>query len=189
MGTEIDRVKFHTFIASVRQEILNMKSGESRFRNGALHFDKGEESSPALNRLRLFEENPTAKNLTEFLTLAKQDFGGRCADEFKLWSSAIFEPEAFNPPTPPVRDFEVQIKDCFYDCFKAVSIPMSPKQIELLEKHTFKLANVFRTEISKGIGTQLEVLVQRLKQKEANEHPRPEVKDKEEVKEETTDNG
>ena len=183
MSTEMDRVRFHTFIANVRQEILNMKSGESRFRAGALHFDKGEESSPALNRLRLFEENPTPKNLTEFLVLAKQDFGGRCADEFKLWSSSIFEPEAFNPVAPPVKDFEVQIKDCFYDCFKAVSIPMSPKQIELLEKHAFKLANVFRAEISKGIGAQLEVLVQRLKQEET----KPEVK--EEVKEETTDNG
>lgn len=176
MSTEMDRVRFHTFIANVRQEILNMKSGESRFRAGALHFDKGEESSPALNRLRLFEENPTPKNLTEFLVLAKQDFGGRCADEFKLWSSAIFEPEAFNPPVPTVREFEIQVKDCVYDCFRSVSIPMSPKQIELLEKHTFKLANVFRAEISKGIGTQLEALVKRLKENEVKEEVKEEVK-------------
>lgn len=166
----INRARLQSFLANVKQEVLNMKSGDSRFRNGALHFDKGDSSSPAINRLKLFEENPTPKNLTEFLNIAKQDFGSRCADEFKLWASAIFEPEAFEAKAPPAKDFEVQIKDCFYDCFKAVSIPMSPKQIELLDKHAFKLASVFRMEIFKGIQEQLEVLVKRLKESESKDN-------------------
>jgi hypothetical protein len=133
-----------------------------------LHLEKG--TCPALHRLEIFENGPTKQNLSEFLLLAKQDWGGRCAEAFTLWSDAVFTDE-ITATTPPVtRAFEVNIKDCFYDCFKAVSIAMTPKQIELLERHAFKLAAVFKAEISKAIGEQLETLVKRLKEKETKDN-------------------
>jgi len=164
---EINRQRLQQFLTNVNQEILNMRSGESKFRTGAWHPEK--DTCPALNRLKLFEDNPTAKNLTEFLALAKQDWGSRASDAFKLWSDAIFKPEAFEPVKPPVKEFSVLVKDHIYDFFKVVSTPMTPKQVELLEKHATLFAKTIKEEVSKEMVIQIKALVDQMKKDEGND--------------------
>jgi len=165
MSTEINRQRLQTFLTNVRQEILNMQSGDSKFRNGALHLEK--DTCPALNRLKIFEDNPTPKNLTEFLALAKQDWGSRASDAFKLWSGAIFKPEAFEPTKAPAKDFAVLVKDHIYDFFKVVSTPMTPKQVDLLEKHATLFAKTIKEEVSKEMVIQIKALVEQMKKDES----------------------
>ena len=165
--SDINRQRLQSFLTNVNQEILNMKSGDSKFRNGALHVEK--DTCPALNRLKVFEENPTAKNLTEFLDLAKQDWGIRAGTAFKEWSHDIFKPEAFEPAKPPVKEFGVLVKDHIYDFFKVVSTSMTPKQVELLEKHATLFAKTIKEEVSREMVVQIKALVDQMKKDEGND--------------------
>ncbi len=158
----LDKPHLRTFLRNVKQEIENMKAGEGKFLKRALHFEKG--TSPALNRLKIFEEFPTKKNLDEFVDHAIQDFGKMCGDAFKSWSSLVFQDLTPVEDRKPIeKTFETQIKDIFYDCFKAAHIPLDPNQMDLLERHTRKMANIFQAEIHKGISTEIAALVKHLK--------------------------
>ncbi len=162
--TEFDRTRFLAFIGNVRQEILNMKSGEGKWRPGALHFEK--DTSPALHRLELLEGNPTPGNLTQFLELSVQDFGAATGKAFKDWSHSIFPPDATKKAAPVVKAFDVAIKDGFYDMFKAARIPLEPKQIILLEKAAMRIAKTFEQKIAVATGFAVGNLVKKLKDKE-----------------------
>jgi hypothetical protein len=159
---EYNRERFLAFIANVDQEILNMRSGEGRFRPGALHFEK-DKASPVLHRLTQLKDNPSAGNLAQFIEIAKQDFGKATATAFANWSRAIF-PENPNTVKKHVpKAFDVAIKDGFYDLFKAAQIPLTPKQVELLEIHSLKLARTFDTKIQEVVRAQLQELVSKSK--------------------------
>ena len=163
-NTEFNRDRFIKFVANVRQEILNMQSGEGRWRPGALHFEK--DTSPAMHRLQLLEDNPTEGNLKQFIELAKQDFGAATAKAFKDWSHSIFPEPPKEKRAPVVKAFDVAIKDGFYDFFKVARIPLEPKQIVLMEKTALRLATTFKTEIDRAVKERLEVLIQATKKKE-----------------------
>ena len=158
MSEEFNRERFLQFVGNVRQEILNMQSGEGRWRPGALHFEK--DTSPAMHRLELLEGNPTQGNLTQFLELAQQDFGKATADNFKNWSHSIFPVDPIVRKEPVVKPFDVAFKDVVYDLFKGVSIPMSPKQIELLERHALTMARLLDRTVKTEIRAQLKRIVQ-----------------------------
>jgi hypothetical protein len=166
-NTEFNRERFLQFVGNVRQEILNMQSGEGRWRPGALHFEK--DTCPAMHRLELLEQNPTPGNLTQFLELAKQDFGTATANNFKNWSHSIFPEEPKKVSQPTTKPFNVSIKDDFYDMFKAARIPLEPKQILLLEKTALRMAKTFEQKIAATVGFQLGNLVKELKDKEKKE--------------------
>lgn len=160
----LDKKHLRTFLSNVDQEIINIQAGESKFRHGAMHFEKG--TCPALNRLKMFRDYPTKKNLEQFIALAGQDFGQTAAEAFRTWSARIHDeltPAAEKKPV--VRPFDVVIKDGFYDMFKATRIPLDQKQVDLLEKNSAKLSRAFRDEISKEVKTQLEALVSKLETK------------------------
>jgi hypothetical protein len=159
---EFDRERFNRFIANIDQEILNMRSGEGRFRPGALHFEK-DKASPVLNRLELLKANPTKDNLTQFLDIAKQDFGAATAKAFTDWSASIFPVDPMVRKTRVVKPFDVAIKDGFYNLFKVVQIPMSPKQLELMEATSLRLAHVFEEKIAAEVKAQLTTLVSKAK--------------------------
>jgi len=156
----LDKKRLRMFLSSVDQEILNIQAGESQYRGGALHFESG---CPALNRLDLFRNNPTRKNLDEFLALAAQDFGNDVGAAFTKWSITIHdELTAKEDKKPIVRSFDSIIKGCFYDMFKAARVSLDQGQMDLLERHSSKMAKAFKEENSREIRSQLEVLVKRL---------------------------
>ena len=147
-----------------------MKVGESKFRTGALHFEK--DTCPALHRFTVFQEHPSKKNLDEFVTIAKQDFGIRAAEAFGTWGSGLFETPANAPDAPKnIKPFEVRVKDGLYDCFKAAQIPLGPTQVEALERASLRLANSFQAEISRTVLEQLKILVEKIKEKKPPEVP------------------
>jgi hypothetical protein len=119
-----------------------------------------------MHRLELLEQNPTPGNLTQFLELAKQDFGTATANNFKNWSHSIFPEEPKKVSQPTTKPFNVSIKDDFYDMFKAARIPLEPKQILLLEKTALRMAKTFKEEIDRSVKERLEVLVAATKKKE-----------------------
>lgn len=166
---DINRNRLIQFLADVDQEILNMRSGEGRWYGGALCFDKGPESSPVMHRLTVFKEYPTRKNLKEFFELAEQDFGKLTADNFRTWGAAIFPETSKERTARTVRPFSVQFKDAFYDIFKAVDTPMTPKQVEKIEVVSLRLAKTFEQHVSDTVEAQLGALVKALKAKEAKE--------------------
>jgi hypothetical protein len=138
-----------------------MKSGEGKFLNRAIHFEKG--TSPALSRLKIFEEFPTRKNLDEFIALSTQDFGKICGNGFESWSKLVFKDLTPVEDRKPIKKpFETQIKDSFYDCFRIARIPLEPKQIDALETATRRMANIFHEEMKGMVKDQLEVLVKKL---------------------------
>lgn len=164
----VDKKRLRSFIRNVRQEILNLQAGESRFRNGAIHFEGSVSKSkpPVIVRLDALDEYPSQKNLDTFLALAKQDLGAAVGEAFTSWSAGIFTPEEKEKAKAPVKTFELQIKDGFYDLFRAANIPLNPKQVDLITKHSVKLARTFQGEIQKTIGDQLKVLVEKMREKE-----------------------
>ena len=165
MSETINRTKLQQFIANVDQEVLNMLSGEGTKRPGTLHFEAGKNSCPVMNRWEIFKETPTSANLTKFIELAKQDFGGPTGELFEGQSQAIFTVEkVVSRPTP--KAFDVSVKDAFYDMFKTARIPMEPKQVERIEAIALKLAAVFDKKVSDAVAAQLGALVKSLKKKE-----------------------
>lgn len=135
-----------------------MCAGEGTHRPGVLHFETGKNSCPVMNRLEILKNTPTQKNLDEFLALAAQDFGGPTADFFKGQSQAIFVRTVEGGPKF-VKDFDLAIKDGFYDMFKAARISMEPKQVELIETHALRLARVIETKIATSVGFQVGLTV------------------------------
>ena len=148
---EFNRERFLSFLTSIDQEILNMQSGEGKFRPGAIHFEKGK-ASPVLFRLEQLKENPTSANLLLFIEIAKQDFGLSTAKAFKDWSHDIFPVDPKVKAKPVVKPFATVVKDGFYDMFKAAQVPLSPKQVELLEAASLRLAQAFENKIAIGVG-------------------------------------
>jgi hypothetical protein len=75
---------------------------------------------------------------------------------------------------PVAKPFDVALKDGFYDMFKVVQIPMSPKQLERMEATSLKLAKVIEQKIAVTVGfavgnavrEQLQDLVSKAKLKE-----------------------
>jgi len=162
---KFDKARVKAFIKSVEQEILNIKAGESKYRKGAMHFEKG--LSGAVNRLDIFQQTPTKKNLDEFLSISKQDFGATVAGAFEIWSAGIYtEVTADEKPVPVERSFETKLQDFYYNLFKIGLIPLSPEQMNRFKLEVDKIAAAIKAEISSDIGKQLEVLVKRLKKKE-----------------------
>jgi hypothetical protein len=164
---DINRQRLIQFLADVDQEILNMRAGEGRWYHRALCFDKGPESSPVMHRLTVFKEYPTRKNLKEFFEISEQDFGKLTTDNFRTWGAAIFPETAKETKARTVRPFSVQFKDAFYDIFKAVDTPMTPKQVEKIETVSLRLAATFERHVSDTVEAQLGALVRALKK----EHP------------------
>jgi hypothetical protein len=141
-----------------------------------------------LHRLELFKANPTADNLVQFIEIAKQDFGTSTGQAFADWSHGIFPDGGGRVQVKPVvKPFAVIVKDGFYDLFKAAQIPLGPKQVELLEIHSLKLAKAFEDKIATGVGfqfgsllretvdkavrTQLKALVEKSKEVEKDTNP------------------
>ena len=158
MAEAINRERLIQFLSNVDQEVLNMCAGEGTHRPGVLHFEAGKNSCPVMNRLEILKNTPTQKNLDEFLALAAQDFGGPTADFFKGQSQAIFVRTVEGGPKF-VKDFDLAIKDGFYDMFKAARISMEPKQVELIETHALRLARVIETKIATAVGFQVGLTV------------------------------
>ncbi len=159
---EFNRERFLSFLTSVDQEILNLQSGEGKFRSGAIHFEKGK-ASPVLFRLQQLKDNPTKKNLDEFIVIAKQDFGTTTGQAFSDWSHSIFPVDLAVKAKPVVKPFSVAIKDGFYDMFRAAQIPLTPKQVELLEVASLKLAQAFDVKVQETVRAQLKTLVEKSK--------------------------
>ena len=171
-NSEYDKKRLRTFIRNVRQEILNLQAGESKYRTSALHFEtgvSGDSRVPVMFRLEQFENHPSKKNLESFLELASQDLSARAGIAFEGWSRNIFPqtPEAL--AKAQIKPFDLQIKDGFYDLFRAAQIPMTPQQVDLIMTHSGKLAKAFQGEIHKTIKDQLETLVAKLKTQEEKE--------------------
>jgi len=168
---EYDKKRLRTLIRNVRQEILLMQAGESKYRTSALHFEQsvaGDSQTPIAFRLDQLEKHPSKKNLASFLEIASQDLSARAGAAFDSWSKNIFhqDPEAL--AKAQIKPFELQIKDGFYDLFRAAQIPLNPKQVDLVMTHSGKLAKAFQGEIHKTIKDQLETLVKKLKTEEAS---------------------
>ena len=157
----LNKERLRQFLTNVDQEILNLQAGESKYRGGAIHFEKG--GLGVMNRLKMFRDNPTKDNLEQFIALAKQDFGATCGNAFETWSVPIHDqltPDAEKEPVE--RSFENKIKNGFYDMFKAARVSLDQKQVEQIERASWKMAKTFKEENSKEIRSQLEVLVKRL---------------------------
>ncbi len=174
MSETVNRDRLVQFLANIDQEIANMCSGEGQHRPGTLHFELGKNSAPVMHRLEVLKENPTKKNLDQFLELAAQDFGAATADFFRGQSQAIFTPDKAAASKPVPKAFDVAIKDIMYDLFRTVRIAMEPKQVERIEALSLKLADVIETKIATAVGfavgntvkDQLGALVKGLKAKE-----------------------
>jgi hypothetical protein len=158
--SEINRERFTQFIASVEQEIANIKVGEGKFRSGAIHFEENK-SHPVLFRLERLKENPTQENLDQFIEIAKQDFGLSTGQAFADWSHSIFPAKLNVRKKAPTKTFDLVIKDGFYDMFKAAQVPLTPKQVELLEKTSLRLAQGFDQKIQDTVREQLTTLVEK----------------------------
>ncbi len=168
----LDKKRLRMFLSSVDQELLNIQAGESQYRGGAIHFEKG--TCPAKNGLELFRNNPTLKNLDNFLALASQDFGNTVGEAFTKWAITIRDELTTTEDKKPVeRSFESIIKGCFYDMFKAARVSLDQTQMGLLERQSHKMATAFKEENSKEIRSQLEVLVKRLERTRAETKAEP----------------
>ena len=146
----IDLNRARTFINNVKQEVANMKSGEGRFRGGALHFDKG--TSPAMNLLTIFENTPTPDTLDAFLDICGQDFGKSCQEAFRTWAHSVFTTGELDPnfkKGPPVRTFSEGLRDRFYDAFKAAGINMTPAQMDRLNLAMVDMSKLISTEVDR----------------------------------------
>ncbi len=89
---EYDKKRLRTFIRNVRQEILNLQTGESKFRTSAIHFPQTVSGAKpgVVFRLDQLDEHPSQKNLDLFLLLAAQDLSAQAGVAFKDWSTGIF---------------------------------------------------------------------------------------------------
>lgn len=163
----LSKKKLPQFLKSVRQEILNIQSGEPRWRTGpALHFEVGK-AVPIHTTLERFQDNPTKKNYDGFIAQASQDLGAPTGKGFDTWGQGLWHTIKDGKPTPtPSKAFEAKLFDGLYDCFKVARIQLEPKQIEAFEKATLRLARTFSAEINSEIRNQLAEIVANLKKAE-----------------------
>ena len=171
-NSEYDKKRLRTFIRNVRQEILNLQAGESKYRTSALHFEvgvSGDSRVPVMFRLEQLENHPSQKNLDSFLEIASQDLSARAGAAFKSWSMTIFHQDPEVLAKAQIKPFDLQIKDGFYDLFRAAQIPMTPQQVDLITVHSGKLAKAFQREIRETIRTQLDELVEKLHKEKTEE--------------------
>ena len=170
----LDKQQLSRFLKNVRQEIMNIQSGEARWRTGpALHFEQ-DKAVPILSVLERFATSPTKKNYDGLIAQASQDLGKPTGDGFATWGQPLFkEVTAKGVPVVASKTFAASIKDGIYDCFRVAKISMDQKQVDLMEAATTRMANAFQAEISKAVGEQLNELVARLKLKEAQAKPTP----------------
>ena len=169
-NSEFDKDRLRTFIRNVRQEILNLQAGESRFRTSALHFEQtlSGDGPGVMVRLDALDKHPSKENLEYFLLLAAQDLSAQAGAAFKTWSQGIFPVSAEAAAKALIKPFDLQIKDGFYDLFKAAQIPLNPKQVDLIMVHSGKLAKAFQGEIQKTVKEQLDTLVTKIKTEDAS---------------------
>jgi len=134
-NSEYDRDRLRTLIRNVRQEILLMQAGESKYRTSALHFEtsvSGDSQTPVMFRLEQLEKHPTKKNLASFLEIASQDLSARAGVAFEGWSRNIFPQNPAVLAKTQIKPFDLVVKDGFYDLFRAAQIPLNPKQVDLI---------------------------------------------------------
>lgn len=163
----LDKKLLARFLKNVQQEILNIQSGEPKWRTGPpLHFETNK-AVPVLAVLERFQQAPTKANYDAFIAQATQDLGKPTGDGFATWGQSLFiEVSTKGTPVAASKTFAAAIKDGFYDCFRVARISMDQKQVDRMEKATDRMANVFQAEISKAVGDQLDALVARLKKAE-----------------------
>lgn len=164
---EFDKKKLRQFLSNIRQEILNIQSGEPRWRTGpALHFETGK-AVPIYATLERLQENPTKKTYDAFIAQASQDLGAPTGKGFATWGQGTFIKVEDDKPAPtPSKKFEAKLFDGLYDCFKVARIQLEPKQIEAFEKATLRLARTFSEEINNEIRKQLSEVVEKMKAKD-----------------------
>ena len=160
----INKEKVPQFLKSVRQEILNIQSGEAKWRTGpALHFEVNK-AVPVNATLERFQANPTKETYDAFITQASQDLGKPTGDGFKTWGQGLFNTVKDGKPAPqPSKKFEAKLFDGFYSVFKVARIQLEPKQIEQFEAATAQLAKTFSAEIHREMRAQLAETVAKLK--------------------------
>lgn len=181
----LNKEKLPQFLKNVRQEILNIQSGEAKWRTGPpLHFELNK-AVPIHATLERFQENPTKNTYDAFIRQASQDLGKPTGDGFHTWGQGLFNTVRDGTPTPtPSKKFEAKLFDGFYSVFKVARIQLEPKQIEQFERATAQLAKTFSEEIHREMRAQLKETVAKLKTAEA---PKKEVmiKDQEELAQRT----
>ena len=163
----LNKEKVPQFLKNVRQEILNIQSGEAKWRTGpAIHFETNK-AIPVEATLDRFQANPTKKTYDEFIRQASQDLGKPTGDGFATWGMNLFNTVKDGKPTPtPSKKFEAKLFDGFYSVFKVARIQLEPKQIEAFEAATAQLAKTFSEEIHREMRTQLTETVAKLKKAE-----------------------
>ena len=167
----LNQKKLTPFLKNVRQEILNIRSGEAKWRTGPpLHFEAGK-AIPVNATLERFQENPIKKNFDTFIAQATQDLGKPTGDGFERWGIGLWHEvtEEGEPVVAVDKPFAATIKDGFYDCFKTAHISLDQKQVDLLGKAADRMAVAIDKQIFKGISSQLDALVARLKKAEKND--------------------
>ncbi len=175
MGKEyvLNQKKLTPWLKNVRQEILNIRSGEAKWRTGPpLHFEEGK-AVPVNATLERFQENPTRKNFDAFIVQATQDLGKPTGDGFATWGVGLWNVVTTEgePVVAVDKPFADTIKDGFYDCFKTAHISLDQKQVDRLGVAANRMAVAIDKQIFKGISSQLDVLVaaQRAAEAKAND--------------------
>jgi hypothetical protein len=84
----LQETEYNKGLNNVKKEIKKIKNGTSKLIKGAINQDK---KMLAIIRLERLEEDTTIENLREFLSVARQDFGARIANQFKEWFLHAFK--------------------------------------------------------------------------------------------------
>ena len=163
----LHKEKLPQYLKNVRQELLNIQSGEARWRRGpALHFEIGK-AVPIEATLNRFQDFPSKENFDAFIFQATQDLGKPTGDGFKTWGQDLFHTIHEGKPTPtPNKKFEAKLFDGLYSVFKVARIQLEPKQIDAFEKAAAGLAKTFSEEIHREMKAQLSETVAKLKKAE-----------------------
>ena len=161
---EFDKKKLQQFLSNVRQEILNIQSGEAKWRTGPpLHFEVGK-AVPIHATLERFQANPTKKTYDDFIAIAHQDLGAPTGKGFATWGQGVFTKiEGDKPAPPPSKKFTAKLFDGFYSIFKVARIQLEPTQIAMFEAATAQLAKTFSEEIHREMKIQLAETVAKVK--------------------------
>ncbi len=175
----LNKEKLPQFLKNVRQEILNVRSGEAKWRTGPpLHFEEGK-AVPVNATLERFQDNPTKKTFDDFIRQASQDLGRPTGDGFATWGMSLWSKVIDDTGKEPKVDktFAATIKDGFYDCFKVAHISLDQKQVDLLAAAAGRMAVSIDKQVFKHISSQLDTLVARVKKAEEIEAEKVVVED------------
>lgn len=88
---KFDSEKLTDAINEIRSEIEKIRRGESNLTTYAI--DPGDFSFPTGNRLSIFHREPTLKNFTGLIEIAKQDLGVKAAKFFTVTINKAREEE------------------------------------------------------------------------------------------------